>query len=158
MNKRNVEKTLILALFIFGITISTVHGDDYFKEFVCEQDISTSKDLTPVYMNTSMTITWYEKDGGDTIMIGDFRTELVDYIFWKGTFYGKTIAIAGAENINTVLRFLQDSYGQPVSNFKKNVTLWRTDTYVFHLTRFSYHLSQMDILCKDMFFDIEAPE
>ena len=136
---------------------SSVYGDDYFKGIVCEQDISTVKNLTPVYMNTLMTVTWYEKDD-DHIAIGSVESERVNYLFWENKFYGKVIAIYGAENITEVLRFFQTKYGHSITIDKKRMTIWLTDDHVFRVTRFSFHLGLVEVLCREMFFKLEMPD
>ncbi len=154
MNKYNIGMAIVLVLLL-GTTFSA-YSDDYFSGLACEQEISTVKELSPVYTNLTSYVL-YEKDG-DHISIGDVESTLINYVFWEDKFYGKVIAICGAENFNEVLRYLQNTYGHPITIEQQRITMWMTPELVFRVKRFSYHQGQLDILCRDLFFELEMSD
>ncbi len=154
MNIGKLKKVMLISLFVFATNL--IYADDYFEGLVCEQDISTAGYLTPVYANLTPFVL-YGKDN-DRISFGKIESNLVNYVFGNDKFYGKAIAICGAENFTEVLRFLQNNYGHPITIPEQRTTMWMTEDHIFRVKRFSYHQGQVDVLCKNLFLKIEMSD
>lgn len=63
MNIGKFKKVMLIILFVF--TTNSIYADDYFDGLVCEQDISTVSDLTPVYTSAAPYVL-YEKEHNHT--------------------------------------------------------------------------------------------
>lgn len=141
-------KKLIIFCAIFFI-LSNVALADYFDDIKCHQHISTQPKLKLVYTNVSLFFYWYRCDNA-SIKFGDVKSDLVNYLFMSKWFFGKVVAIYGSEDINEVLRFLQKEHGGPF-RIKNRTYTWLTNDKVIFVKRFSLHLAQVEILCRELY-------
>ena len=159
-----MKKFIFIAIILsFGFQAYA----DYFDGLICEQNLPTSKHFSMEFGDPSLTLRYYKIDGA-VARFGDVETDIVNYLFWNNKFYGKICAIIGNENINEILRYftreIETLYAnqpdnsifiQPIKR-KDGSWLFIEPTKVIIVHRYSVHLGQVEILCKDLWEKISG--
>ncbi len=140
-------KYLFVAMLILYPNIGF---SDYFKGFQCSQAISEMAGLKLDMADSTFTKKEYRREG-DNIKLGPVVSNYVSYLSLDDKFYGISVDIIGKENINAVWRWLAGVYGPVIRSDRNRKSIFYNDNIVIIATRFSTHLGQVRIFCKDMY-------
>ena len=145
---------LVLLSVSCWLSYSLGAEQEFQSQFACQEEMASIPELTSVSIAGAYTL--YERKS-DYASFGPLESNLVTYVAWRNTYYGTIIPICGEDVFHAVMRSFENSalYGQPISNNKTRTIVWLSDPFVFRLTRFSYHLGQLEVLCRERFFEIE---
>lgn len=154
--KRWLRTMLVLLCLSAWVSFSSRADQEFLPRFACQEAMTNIPELTAVSIVGAYTV--YEQDG-DHVSFGPLESDLVTYVAWKGTYYGTIIPICGEDMFHAVLRSFENTtrYGHPISNNTTRTIVWLSDSFVFRLTRFSYHLGQLEIFCRERFLELEFP-
>jgi hypothetical protein len=137
------------------------HGG-YFDNFACGQPAPAAAGLQLEYTDIPRLLSWY-RGANQRQDFGGVISDRVSYLFLNGQFYGKLCPIVGQDHINAVLRFFRQELERihaekPDAGAFRHPIERRDDSWVFVepdviviVRRFSVHLGQVEILCRDLY-------
>jgi len=153
-----MKKIFLILISLLGSVLSS--NADYFGDIICDQSIATIKDYELEYANPTFAVKWY-KIGDTKQKFGTIESNIVNYLFLEGKFYGKVFGIIGKDNINGILRFFKEElkrvyeaensskiFVDPIRR-RDGSWLYMKPNQVVIVSRFSLHLGQVQILCRE---------
>jgi hypothetical protein len=132
-----------------------------FDGFNCGQAIDTINNVEIEYIDPTFTYKWCAVHNPKN-RFRDIEVAEESYLFLKDKFYGKILAITGKDNLNALLRHLKknltgkyeenvnDNFFQHPIDFKDGSWVFIEPDQVIIYKRYSVHLGQIHILCRDM--------
>jgi len=144
----NIMKNIQAILIVF-FSIVRVGFCDYFNDISCSDNLSDYDDFTYVYLADDFHTEFYTKVDAK-IKFGDHMFNKVLYIFKDKKFYGKQIPVCSNQEFHDLLRYFQKTYGD-ISYSKKHSYGWMLDDKWIFIKRFSYHLGEVNIVCRKQF-------
>ena len=140
-----VKSCFLFFLSVFFPVFVLANG----LSFKCAEIGKPDDNLKLVYSNSVLETDWYEADS-DSVSFGGVVSNKINYLFWHRQYYAKIVAIYGSDSINETLRYLRKKYGHPFQS-KNRIYGWIADDKIILSRRFSLHLGQVEIYCRDLY-------
>ena len=145
------------VLIIFVIILSSTFANaDYFRGIKCAQNVSEVEGLI---LDATKGTNFEKKEyriKNDLIQIGEVKSNLISYLFWNDRFFGITIDIFKKEDYNKIIRYFNEKHGPVIRSDKNKSLIWLTENAVIIVNRFSTHLSQVQVLCRDLYNEMHG--
>lgn len=143
---------VIICVLFWLSPFAEARGDDFHNKR-CGEPIKNRQDLTLATVDViNPSFETYEKEN-DRIKVGTIDSNLVRYVYIDKKFYGVKIPVVNAENINNAIRDFQANHGHYVRGEKSGTGFIVGNDRVIVINRFSHHLAQVSIYCKDKFLE-----
>ena len=77
-------------------------------------------------------------------------------LIWKDKFLGIAIDIYKKDDYNELIRYFEKKYRTTIRSDKNKKLIWITDNEVIIVNRFTTHLAQVQILCKELYDNMKG--
>jgi hypothetical protein len=146
-------KLLIIFMLILS---STSANADYFRGIKCSQNVS---EVDGLILDATKGANFEKKEyriKNDFIQIGEVKSNLISYLFWNDRFLGIAIDIFKKDDYNKIIRHFNQKYGPVIRSDKNKSLIWLTDDAIIIVNRFSTHLAQAQVLCRELYNEMHG--
>lgn len=123
-------------------------SDSYIGDLKCRQNVNSIDGLILEYMNPTMSMQWHKIDDED-YEIFNVKFAHGNYVFRGPATFAKVATVQGKDKIHHLLRSFQKKYGSLERVKGEHSCIWETEERTILLRRFSVHLGQVEIYCRD---------